>query len=54
MGLTTARYTIVRVVQQYERIEVVDDDSDDEVKIRVGLMCCKMGGVNVRLVPAAQ
>jgi len=53
MGLTTAGYTIVRIIQQYERIEAVDDDADDEVKIRVGLMCCKMGVVNVRMVSAA-
>ena len=54
MGLTTAGYTIVRIVQQYERIATVDDaDDDDEMKIKVGLVCFKMGGFNVRLVPAA-
>ena len=63
MGLTTAGYTIVRIVQHYERIESVeivmsndekdDNDDDEELKIKVGLVCFKMGGINVRLVPAA-
>jgi hypothetical protein len=52
MGLTSAAYTIVSLVREYERIEAVD--VEDEVRISVGLVCFKVGGVKVRLYPAGE
>jgi hypothetical protein len=52
MGLTSAAYTIMSIAREYERIEAVDEE--DEVRISVGLVCFKIGGVNVRLYPAGE
>jgi len=46
-------YTIVRILQSYERIEPVpSQDESKGLAISVGFVGFNMGGVKVRLFPA--
>jgi len=50
MGLILVAYTMVRIVQQYERIESCE--TEDVPKIVTGLVGFKEGGLKVRMIPA--
>lgn len=49
MGLTLVAYTMVRIVQQYERIESCE--TEDVAKIATGLVGFKHGGLKVKMIP---
>jgi len=49
MGLTLIAYTVVRIVQQYDRIESCD--VEDSPKIATGLVGFKHGGVRLKMIP---